>query len=78
MGFSHGSWRQQSDEGPAETLEGGGRDRSPGTRLGQWHYAPPTIPQVEEALAVLQAHQATEWTKANVTETRWVAESEKW
>ncbi|KAM5304107.1 polyadenylate-binding protein 1-like [Glossophaga mutica] len=26
--------------------------------------------KVEEALAVLQAHQATEWTKVNVTETR--------
>lgn len=30
------------------------------------------VPQVKEALAVLQAHQATELTKVNVPESRWV------
>lgn len=69
MGLSRG-WKQQSEEGSAEMLWRVGRGRL------SWdpHQAPPTAPQVEEAVGVLQAHQTTEWTKVNVTETRWVAE----
>ena len=51
---------EQSDDSSAAVLGRQGRRGRLRTLLGLLHCPPPCTPQVKEALAVLQAHQATE------------------